>query len=136
MFFFIGSIVAAMFFFLCAISVGRGDSPKIGRYIVANILIIIGIVLIICGTLIRAEEKLAGTPLRSIGPGKYTIIKVAGDDSFVTDARSTTHLILKDNSGKTKFYLLPTNELQGIPAEGGILEVSEIPSSTKMVFRK
>lgn len=83
------------------------------------------------------KEVTKGTPFDSIKPGRYTVVKVKTDDSFVTDRDSRTFLILKKGEKKDpEFYALPTNELEGTPTEGGALEISEIPSSTKMVFRK
>ncbi|MEK7493915.1 MAG: hypothetical protein AAB630_02025 [Patescibacteria group bacterium] len=132
MFLFICSILAGVLFFIAA---GAAIKKKPDRYISYGILMGIGIGFIIAGTFVRADNTVRGTPLRSIEPGKYTVIKMAMDASFVTDANSISYLLLKEGQ-EVRLYALPTNELHGNPIEGGILEISEIPSSQKMVFHK
>lgn len=106
-------------------------------YIFFVACIFFGIIITSLGSFELGREREGGKPRYSIEPGRYTIVKVVNDYSFVTDRNSRTFLLLKKDAEKDpEFYALPTNELQGTPIDGGILEVSEVPSSLKMLFRK
>lgn len=134
MYMFLFSILAATFFFVGAVSMMRANPLKIGHRIGTILLIAVGVGIVVTGTLVRSEETMRGTPLRSIELGNYVVAAVS-DDFIIENQRSYTPLLLMDGNGKHKYYLLPTQEIAGI-SQGGILEVSEIPSSIKMTIRK
>lgn len=118
---------------IIAIGVARTWRKSENRFLLV-IYMVLGVLAIFFGSFELGREITKGIPSDSIEPGKYKIVAAALDNSIITGPDSISYLVLEHDK-KIVLYALPTNELQGTPKEGGILEISEIPSSQKMIFR-
>lgn len=130
------STIIVIFFVYNAYRKARKENDTVDSLVVAFVTALVCAVVI--SSAFKAGEKwAAGSPLNAIEPGKYEVIGAVKDESFITDPSSRMLLLLTNNTReKARFYSLPTNELQGDPQVGEVLEITEIPSTQRMVFHK